>query len=113
MDKPAIIVENLSKKYARNLRKSLIYGALDLIKPISRYNSNSISLRPSEFWALKDISFELKRGETLGIIGHNGAGKTTLLKLIHQILYPTAGNININGKITKKCFPDLNKNTHL
>ena len=51
------------------------------------------------FWALKDLNFEIKKGDRVGIIGHNGAGKSTLLKLLSQITAPTEGNIKINGKI--------------
>lgn len=53
-----------------------------------------------EFWALKDIDFEVKEGEMLGIIGANGSGKSTLLKLIARILYPTEGSIRTKGKIS-------------
>ncbi len=99
MNKSHLIVNNLSKKFSRNLKRSLVYGGLDLFKKVFYGPNNNLDLRKTEFWALKNISFELKQGETLGIIGHNGAGKTTLLKLISGLLYPTTGNIQINGKL--------------
>ena len=52
-----------------------------------------------DFWAIKDVSFDLARGETLGLIGHNGAGKSTILKLLSQITRPTAGEIRLEGRI--------------
>jgi len=99
LENSTLIVDNLSKKYSRNLKRSLVYGGIDLFKKVFSVSSNHYDLRKTEFWALKNISFELKKGETLGIIGHNGAGKTTLLKLISGLLYPTKGNIQINGKL--------------
>ncbi len=60
---------------------------------------NSDGLRPSEFWALKDISFDLRRGECLGLIGRNGCGKTTLLRLIAGIFPPDGGEIAIRGRV--------------
>ena len=99
MKKSHLIVNNLSKKFSRNLKRSLVYGGVDLFKKVFYDSNNNLDLRKTEFWALKNISFELKQGETLGIIGHNGAGKTTLLKLISGLLYPTSGNIQINGKL--------------
>src|SRR4051794_14215583 len=52
------------------------------------------------FWALKDVEFQIRRGESVGIIGRNGAGKSTLLKLLSRITYPTTGNIDIYGRVT-------------
>lgn len=99
MKKSPLIVDNLSKKFSRNLKRSLVYGGVDLFKKFFYNSDNNLNLRKTEFWALRNISFELKEGETLGIVGHNGAGKTTLLKLISGLLYPTNGNIKINGRL--------------
>jgi lipopolysaccharide transport system ATP-binding protein len=59
-------------------------------------------LRPQskEFWAVRDVSFEVRRGEALGIIGHNGAGKSTILKLLSNITAPSTGEITINGRLS-------------
>jgi lipopolysaccharide transport system ATP-binding protein len=62
-------------------------------------------LREGEFWAVKDVSFELRRGECLGLIGHNGAGKTTLLKMLNGLIKPDAGSITMRGRAD--CFVAL------
>jgi len=62
-------------------------------------NSPSLSMRKDEFWSLQDISFELKRGECLGLIGRNGSGKTTLLRLLTGIFPPDAGEITVRGRV--------------
>lgn len=63
-----------------------------------RHGTNSV-LRPDEFWAVKDVSFELKRGECLGLIGLNGAGKTTLLRMLNGLIKPDQGRIEMRGKV--------------
>lgn len=61
--------------------------------------ATSDGLRPDEFYAVRDVSFELKRGECLGLIGHNGAGKTTLLKMLNGLIKPDAGRITMRGRV--------------
>lgn len=61
---------------------------------------NRLRRRSEEFWAVRDISFNVSRGEALGIIGHNGAGKSTILKLLANITTPTIGEITINGRLS-------------
>ncbi len=93
-----IKVENLSKKFCKDLKTSLWYGVKDLASGLSG-NKNDRKLRPKEFWAIKDISFELRRGECLGLIGHNGAGKSTLLKILNGLINPDAGKVTIKGRV--------------
>src|SRR5690554_414241 len=91
-------VENLSKKFCKDLKTSLWYGVKDIASGLSG-NQNERKLRPKEFWAVKDISFELRRGECLGLIGHNGAGKSTLLKILNGLINPDAGKITMRGRV--------------
>lgn len=100
MDKDVVIkVEGLNKKFCRSLKRSLLYGALDIARDMFGITRDRGKLRKDEFWALKDISFELKKGEALGIIGQNGSGKTTLLRLINGIFPPDKGKISIRGRM--------------
>jgi len=92
-------VENVSKKFTRSLKHSMLYGIKDIARNMVGLSAHSERLRPGEFWALDNISFELKKGETLGIIGPNGAGKTTLLKLLNGIFNPDKGKIRMKGKV--------------
>ena len=89
----AIQVENLSKRYriGRNTQGTL----RDTIGNL--FNKKNAT---KEFWALKDLSFKINRGESVGIIGKNGAGKSTLLKLLSKITYPTEGKIEFTGRVS-------------
>lgn len=96
----------VSKKFCRDLKKSLWYGIKDVaseLLPIqnskSKIQNSKDALRPGEFWANKDVTFELRRGECLGLIGRNGAGKTTLLKMLNGLIKPDTGSIEIHGRV--------------
>ena len=91
-------VENVSKKFCRNLKKSLWYGVWDIVGELFGRSGAKSDLRSDEFWAVRDVSFELKRGEVMGLIGSNGAGKSTLLKILNGLIKPDKGKITIRGK---------------
>ncbi len=93
-----ISVENVSKKFCRDLHTSLWYGVKDIASEVLASNAER-ELRPKEFWSVDDISFEIRRGECLGIVGHNGAGKSTLLKMLNGILKPDRGRIEVRGRV--------------
>src|SRR5437867_4651949 len=86
--------ERVSKKYV--IRHSV--EALSKLR--SRLGRVFASQNQQEFWALRDISFQVKRGQSLGIIGPNGAGKSTILKLLSRITAPTLGRLTINGRLS-------------
>ncbi|MBF0340525.1 MAG: ABC transporter ATP-binding protein [Magnetococcales bacterium] len=91
-------VESVSKKFCRSLKRSLWHGVLDISRELTGQDRFP-ELRQEEFWAIRDLSLELKRGEILGIIGANGSGKTTLLRLINGLIMPDAGRVTIRGRV--------------
>lgn len=94
-----IKAEGVSKKFCKNIKRSMLYGIQDIFKSMFGLTTKTDILREKEFWAVDDISFELKRGECLGLIGPNGSGKSTLLKILNGIIEPDKGRIQINGKV--------------
>ena len=88
----AIIVDNISKKFRipHEKKNTVLQNIVGLVKRQFDYE---------EFWALKDISFQVNKGEALGIIGRNGSGKSTLLKIMANVLYADSGSVTLNGKV--------------
>src|SRR5581483_6678079 len=106
-DKPdsAITIENLGKMYRIGHQRSKGDGLRHVIESVVRSPLAWLRARRLEkvdqvdFWALRGVSFKIKRGEVVGIIGSNGAGKSTLLKLLSRITVPTEGSIRIQGRV--------------
>lgn len=94
-----IRVDGVSKRFCRDLKRSLLYGAQDVGCEAFGLDRSATPLRKAEFWANRDVSFELRRGECLGLIGRNGAGKTTLLKMLNGLIKPDTGRIDIRGRV--------------
>lgn len=114
----ALRVENLGKLYAINrggspsagsVREQLARGVdsllgrkrdAQIVYPTTETESDAAEARQKEFWALKDVSFDVMAGERIGIIGANGAGKSTLLKILSRVTSPTEGRAEIRGKVS-------------
>jgi lipopolysaccharide transport system ATP-binding protein len=100
MEKEILVeVKDLSKKFSRSLKQSMWYGLVEIANNMLGLNGNKSQLKKGEFWAVKDINFQLRRGECVGLIGHNGAGKSTLLKMLNGLIRPDEGSITIRGKV--------------
>lgn len=98
-DDVVIKVENVSKKFTRSIKRSMLYGSNDLVKSIFGKTPSTATLRKGEFWSLRNVNFEVKKGEMFALVGANGSGKSTLLRLIAGIFPPDGGKIMVKGKI--------------
>ena len=94
-------VDQVWKVYCRNLKRAMWYGLKDVGREMigGGRDRNHHNLRAGEFFAVRDASFQIRRGECLAMIGPNGAGKSTMLKMINGLIKPDSGSIQISGKI--------------
>lgn len=108
MAEPIIKVENLSKHFIisheqkesyTSLRDTILRGSKKALSFATSSKNKYKTRTKEEFWALKEVSFDIMQGDKVGIVGRNGAGKSTLLKILSRITEPTSGTITIRGKV--------------
>jgi lipopolysaccharide transport system ATP-binding protein len=93
-------VQGVSKKFCRDFKRALLYGVSDISQEVFGLRGDvNDTLRKQEFWALQDVSFELRRGEALGLVGKNGSGKSTLLRVIAGLIKPDVGTVKVKGRV--------------
>lgn len=92
-------VQSIHKKFCADFKRSLAYAMVDIGSELFGIKNENDQLRKKEFWALKDVSFSLEQGKSIGLIGSNGAGKTTLLRMISGLIKPDKGSISVTSSI--------------
>src|SRR5215212_6618076 len=102
MTTAAISARGISKQYTRGPDGgwSVHGGVGALVRALRGQGSSAPRPKRDKFWALDDVSFEVTRGERVGIVGRNGAGKSTLLKVLSRVVFPTTGAATIRGRLT-------------
>jgi lipopolysaccharide transport system ATP-binding protein len=96
----AIEFINVYKKFRKGERTDSLRDLIPYLSKKLLFRRKNDLLREEDFWAIKDVSFQLKKGDSLGIIGPNGAGKSTILKLLSGILRPNNGELRIHGRLS-------------
>jgi lipopolysaccharide transport system ATP-binding protein len=96
----ALRMDHVFKRFRRGEQHDSLRDLIPSLVKRAVRKDRERALAPQEFWVLNDISYEVKKGETLGIIGHNGAGKSTMLKHLSGIMVPTRGSIEVNGRLS-------------
>jgi lipopolysaccharide transport system ATP-binding protein len=98
-DEVVVEVQQVAKKFCRSLRRSLHYAIMDMAHEVVLGARRTVDLRRDEFWVLRGISLDVRRGEAIGIVGRNGAGKTTLLRIIAGLIRPDTGYARTRGRV--------------
>ncbi|HUX87569.1 MAG TPA: ABC transporter ATP-binding protein [Chloroflexota bacterium] len=95
-----IVFQHVSKKYRRNMNRGSLRDSLANLVSRSLQREPAGPSVAAEFWALRDVSFDVRQGEVLGLVGANGAGKSTILKLLAKVTAPTSGQVAVNGRVS-------------
>src|SRR5688572_19564697 len=104
MSEPILVFDHVYKKFSRgehhNTLRDFIADSVRKMLPWAEKPVNPLALKDREFWAVKDVSFKVNRGEALGIIGPNGSGKSTILKMLSGIIRPDQGTYSVKGRLS-------------